>query len=894
MTDQSQPVLRRDYLPPAFLVDSVDLTFDIDAEKVGVRARLAMRRNPDRPDGGPLVLDGEHLVTRSVHLDGAPLAADRCRIEATRLIVETVPDAPFILETTVEIDPYTNTALSGLYRSGSMLCTQCEAEGFRRITWYPDRPDVMARFRVAIEADKATYPILLSNGNRVAVEECADGRHRVAWDDPFPKPSYLFALVAGDLALVEDRFVTRSGRRVAVNFWVEPGNEDQTGHAVASLLKAMAWDEAVFGLEYDLDIFNVVAVSHFNMGAMENKSLNIFNSKYVLAKPETATDDDFLGIESVIAHEYFHNWTGNRVTCRDWFQLTLKEGLTVFRDQQFSGDMNSVALQRITDVQALRAAQFPEDNGPMAHPIRPESYIEINNFYTATVYEKGAEVIRMIHTLIGAAAFRKGMDLYIGRHDGQAVTCEDFVAAMEEASGRDLGQFRRWYSQAGTPRIAADWRFDAAARRLSLTLSQTIPPTEGLPAPQPLHIPVAVGLVKRSGGDAPLTLAGDNEPGGATTRTLDLTEASQTFVFENIDQPVVPSLLRGFSAPAIVEAPLADEDLAFLMAEDSDAFNRWEAGQILATRALLGLVADRAAGTTLTLDEGFATAWGRLLADAPHDPAFAAEALSLPGPTVLGERMAVIDVDGIHAARKFVHGALARRYRAELLALYHALAAAPGSGHLLTPDAIGRREMRNMALEILAELNDAETRDLAEAQFATATCMSDRLSALDALMEHGPGAAEAALERFYQDWRHEKLVVNKWLGLQARADWKDVLDRVRALTTHPAFDFSEPNKVYALIGGFAGNQVHFHRRDGAGYAFLTEQVMALDAANPQVAARMIRPLIRWRRYDETRQNLMRDALARIGARPGLSRDVGEIVGKALAGGADDDDEGDED
>ncbi|MBX9634563.1 MAG: aminopeptidase N, partial [Magnetospirillum sp.] len=589
------------------------------------------------------------------------------------------------------------------------------------------------------------------------------------------------------LAEVEGNFTTRSGRQAALKFWVEHGNQDQVGHALASLQHAMAWDERVFGLEYDLDVYNVVAVSHFNMGAMENKSLNIFNSKYVLAKPETATDGDFLGIESVIAHEYFHNWTGNRVTCRDWFQLTLKEGLTVFRDQEFSADMNSRGLQRIEDVRALRASQFPEDNGPMAHPIRPESYVEINNFYTSTVYEKGAEVIRMIHTLIGAEAFRKGMDLYFARHDGSAVTCEDFVAAMEAASGVDLVQFRRWYSQAGTPKITAGWSHDAATQRLTLTLSQATKPTPGQDEKLPFHFPVALGLVGKVG-DVPLRLEGENAAQG-TTRVLNLTTERHSFVFEDVAEPVVPSLFRGFSAPISLDAPYGEDDLAFLMANDSDAFNRWDSGQELATRVMLALIARFRAGEPLVLDEGFAAAWGKVLADHAADAAFAAEALTLPGFAVLGERMEVIDVDGIYAARKFLLQALAQRYRGELLAVRASLAE---SGYSLSPQAIGKRRLRNLALGLLAELGGAEAQDLAGRQFATATCMSDQLSALASLTAMGPEAAQPALDAFLAQWRGDKLVVNKWLGLQAIADWPDVLDRVQALLTHPAFDASEP------------------------------------------------------------------------------------------------------
>ena len=869
-------IRRCDYAQPAFLVERVDLDFDLGETKARVRAALHLTRNPDAAAGQALMLDGQELETLEVALDGRKLADGEYRIEGEQLILDNAPDT-FTLSILVEIDPYANTALEGLYQSGGMLCTQCEAEGFRRITWYPDRPDVMARFRVAITADKARFPVLLSNGNLVEETALEGGRHRAVWDDPFPKPCYLFALVAGDLALVEGGFTTRSGRKAALKFWVEHGNEDQVSHALASLQKAMEWDETVFGLEYDLDIYNVVAVSHFNMGAMENKSLNIFNSKYVLAKQETATDGDFLGIESVIAHEYFHNWTGNRVTCRDWFQLTLKEGLTVFRDQEFSADMNNRGLQRIEDVRALRASQFPEDNGPMAHPIRPESYVEINNFYTSTVYEKGSEVIRMIHTLIGAEGFRKGMDLYFKRHDGQAVTCEDFIAAMEDAAGADLGQFRRWYGQAGTPKVTARWHHDAVNRRLTLTLAQSTKSTPGQNEKQPFHIPVAMGLVGKAG-DVPLRLEGENEAKG-TSRVLKLTMPEQTFVFEDVAEPVLPSLMRGFSAPVVVEAPYAQSDLASLMANDSDAFNRWDAGQELATKVLLALVADCAAGRELTLDEDFAAAWGKLLADSSRDPAFAAEALALPGFSVLGERMDVIDVDGIHAASKFLAAALGRRFAPQLLRAREALAE---EGYSLSPEAIGRRRLRNTVLHFLAHAGGEDARQLAEAQFRAATCMTDQMAALVALTTMGEGAATGALAAFYEQWKGERLVVNKWLALQATADWPDVLGRVRALLAHPAFDAKEPNKIYALVGGFAGNQKWAHAADGSGYEFLADQVIALDSSNPQVASRMVRSLMRWKRYDRGRQALMRAQLERIQAKPGLSRDVGEIVAKALA------------
>lgn len=865
-------IYRADYTAPAYVLDDVSLALDIGTETVTVDAALAFRPNPlAEGSGQTLRLDGVELITNSVLLNGHPV---EYRIDGETLVIDGVPDAPFTLQTQVVIRPFENQALMGLYRSGDMVCTQCEAEGFRRITWYPDRPDVMARFTVTLTANQTQYPILLSNGNQTDHITLPDGRHRAVWVDPFPKPSYLFAVVAGDLALVEGSFTTRSGRVVALRFWVEHGNEDQVGHAVTSLQKSMKWDEDTFGLEYDLDVYNVVAVSHFNMGAMENKSLNVFNSKYVLAKRETATDDDFLAIESVIAHEYFHNWTGNRVTCRDWFQLTLKEGLTVFRDQEFSADMNSRAVVRMSSVSNLRAGQFPEDNGPMAHAIRPDSYQEISNFYTATVYQKGAEVIRMIHTLIGPQAFRRGMDLYFQRHDGQAVTCEDFIVAMEVASGVDLTQFRRWYGQAGTPQVSATWAHDDANRTLRLTLSQYTKPTPGQTEKQPFHIPVALGLLDKAGHDVPLHLAG-GEKTSATTRILNLKEESQTFVFEDIAEPVVPSFLRGYSAPVFLNAPQNDENLAFLMAHDSDPVSRWDAGQTLANTVLLKAIES---GSN-SLDPAFIDAWGRVLSEFRRDPAFTAEALSLPSEGVLGEKMAVIDVDGVHRVRSQARLILARQFQGELKAI-HDLTTADDLD--LSPTAIGSRRLRNTALSLLAELG-AETQARAEAQFHAATCMTNQLAALWALIMIGPEAAAPALNAFYEQWQSEPLVVNKWLGLQAAAPWGgDVLGRVTALQQHPGYDAGVPNKIYALVGGFTANPWAFHQIDGAGYAFVADQVIDLNARNPQVAARMVRSLIRWRRYDPVRQTLMKTQLERIAATSGLSRDVAEIVSKALA------------
>jgi aminopeptidase N len=882
--DKSTPraILLQDYAPPPFLVDEIDVEVKLGEELTTVRSRLAVRPNPAAAAGShPLVLDGQDLLLVSISLDGRALAPSAYALGSESLTLPEVPDRPFTIETVSELNPRENTSLEGLYVSGGMFCTQCEAEGFRKITWFPDRPDVMARYRTTIVADRARCPVLLSNGNLIEREDLPDGLHRAVWEDPFPKPSYLFALVAGDLAEVRDRFVTRSGRPVDLRIYVEHGNEDKVGHALDSLKRSMKWDEDVYGLEYDLDVFMIVAVGDFNMGAMENKGLNIFNTKYVLARPETATDADFLGVETVVAHEYFHNWTGNRVTCRDWFQLSLKEGLTVFRDQEFSSDMHSRPVKRISDVQRLRAAQFPEDAGPMAHPVRPESYIEINNFYTTTVYEKGAEVVRMIHTLLGPEGFRKGMDLYFARHDGRAVTCEDFVAAMEDASGVDLGRFRRWYSQAGTPVVEASGHWDAGARRYRLELRQATPPTPGQPEKMPLHIPVAVGLVGRTGGDLPLRLAGEAGP-GPSTRVLDLREERQVFEFEDVAEKPVPSLLRGFSAPVRLKTSYTDADLAFLMGHDGDAFNRWEAGQTLATRSLLGLVEDVKHGRPLALAPGFADAFGRLLRDGEDDPAFAAQAMVLPGEGYLAQQMEPIEVDAIHGAREFVRRSLAGALKAPLLDTYRRLA---GNAPFSTDAAaIGRRSLKNLALAYLMAPGDREAVELCLRQFDGAHAMTDAITALSMIADTDAPEREEALERFYRRWKNEALVVDKWFAVQAGSKRPDTLDRVERLLSHPAFQIRNPNKVYALIGSFAGgNPVRFHDASGAGYRFLADRVLELDPLNPQVASRMVKMFARWRKYDRQRQDLMRAEIERIAARTGLSRDVYEIAAKSLAG-----------
>lgn len=872
-------IFLKDYLPPSHLIDTVDLHFDLREDGATVRSRLAMRCNPARGNLGlPLVLDGERLNLVSVAVDGRPLDPAEFRVTPSALTLERLPES-FSLEIVTAIRPHENLALEGLYKSGGNFCTQCEAEGFRKITYFLDRPDVMACYTTTIEADAERYPVLLSNGNPVGAGPLPNGRHWARWQDPFPKPCYLFALVAGTLIKVEESFTTRSGRTVALQVFVEPGNEDKCGHALRSLKLAMAWDEQAFGLEYDLDIYMIVAVGDFNMGAMENKGLNIFNTKYVLARPDTATDVDFVGIESVIAHEYFHNWTGNRITCRDWFQLSLKEGLTVFRDQEFSSDMNSRAVKRIGDVQALRASQFSEDSGALAHPVRPDSYIEINNFYTATIYSKGAEVVRMIHTLLGADGFRKGMDLYFARHDGQAVTCDDFVAAMADANAADLGQFKLWYSQAGTPELQVDGTYDPERRTYRLTIRQQCPPTPGQPIKEPMHIPVAVGLLGPDGNDLPLWLKGETGATG-TTRVLHVRQAEQSFEFVDVPTAPVPSLLRGFSAPVRLRASLSDTDLTFLLAHDGDPFNRWEAAQTLATRLMLRLIQDYRSGRPLCLDQSFIEAMGRVLAGAERDRAFAAKALTLPGEGYLAQQMDEIDVDAIHLVWDFTRRRLAESLRDAWTGAYRDCAAdGPFS---VDSAAIGRRSLRTLSLGYLMALDTPDVHALALAQFEGATTMTDSISALALLADSSAEARESVLNAFYDRWRTDPLVVNKWLSIQAMSSRPDTVARVGDLLDHPAFDMRNPNKVYALIGGFcSANQVRFHGADGEGYRFLADRILQLNEMNPQVAGRMAGPFTRWRRFDPQRRDLMRAQLERLANAPALARDVFEVVSKSL-------------
>ena len=819
----------KDYTPPAFLVTHVELDVDIRQDDALVRAKLQVKRNAGP---GPLVLEGDELELVSVFVNGQPAAHS---VAPDRLTVPEVPDA-FMLETVTRIVPQKNTKLEGLYATQHGFVTQCEAEGFRRITWFVDRPDNMARYVVTVHADKAKFPVLLSNGNLVAAGAEAGGRHWARFDDPFPKPSYLFALVAANLELLEDSFTTRSGKQAKLGVYVEPGKLDQAGWAMDCLKRAMQWDEERFGLELDLDQYKIVAVGDFNSGAMENKGLNIFNTKYILARPDTATDADYQAIDSVVAHEYFHNWTGDRVTCRDWFQLSLKEGLTVFRDQEYSADLYSRAVERIQNVRMLRAGQFPEDAGPMAHPVRPQSYMEIRNFYTMTVYEKGAEVVRMQHTLLGEEKFQAGMRLYFERHDGQAVTCDDFVQAMQDASGVDLGQFRRWYDVAGTPVL--DCSGEHRDGTFTLRVKQSMNP--------PFHIPLTVKI-------------------GAQEQVLSLRRQQESFAFKVAQKPV-PSLLRGFSAPVILNYPYTEGDLVHLLGHDDDAFNRWEAAQRLAAEVILGR---RGAPSP-----AFLGAMQRVLDD--PDPAFAAEVLTLPSETFLAEQLEVVDPDALHASRNALRRAIAQALKDALRAKYLDLRMT--GPYSPDPVQVGRRTLRNVCLGYLTELG--ETR-LADAHFRSADNMTDAMAALSSLAGADCPERLPALEAFYAKWRDEPLVVDKWLAVQAGSRLPGTLARVRELLAHPAFDLKVPNKVYALIRTFSANHVRFHAADGRGYAFLADRVLELNGLNPQVAARMARGFDRWKRFDASRQAKARAALERIRDAQNLSRDVAEIIGKSL-------------
>jgi aminopeptidase N len=854
-------IRREDYRPPDWLVPEIELKFTLGVEKTRIQAKLIVEPNPDaKEDSNVLRLNGDELTPAGVWIDGE--ATDQWSMDGGDLLIE-LPRGRHEIGIDTEINPAANSKLMGLYASGGMLCTQCEAEGFRRITFFPDRPDVLSRYRVRMEGDATQFPVLLSNGNRVAAGDSGDGRHWAEWEDPFPKPCYLFALVAGDLKANRDNFTTMSGRKVDLAIWVREADLPKTQHAMDSLKLAMAWDEKVYGREYDLDQFNIVAVSDFNMGAMENKSLNIFNSAYVLADQDTATDADFDNIARVVAHEYFHNWSGDRVTCRDWFQLSLKEGFTVFRDQSFGADTGSPAVKRIEDVRVLRAVQFPEDQGPLAHPVRPDSYIEISNFYTATVYNKGAEVIRMFHTVLGADKFRAGTDLYFEREDGKAATCDDFVAALEGGSGLDLEPFKIWYSQAGTPRIRARLDHDAAAKTATLQLEQHVDPTPGQPVKKPMPIPLRTALIGSESGHEI-----------CPERLIVLDQPRQSFTFENVTEPPLLSINRGFSAPIVLDADRAPGELERLAQADTDPFARYEAMQELMMRALL----EGARGRELQ-PEPVTRAIAATLKSNSLDAAFKAEAILLPSESLIADRMEVVDPDAIHAVRERMRAAIGAGLKSDLVAAHRTDGAA---GDDLSPAAKGVRRLRTVALGLLAAADQTEAAALAKMQFDRADNMTDRQGALGVLVSTDTPERAQALDAFYQRFHDDPLVLDKWFALQASAQRPDTVDKVLELARHPDFTMSNPNRLRSLAGVFGANHWAFHSPDGRGYAFLADMIIAADKLNPQVAARLVPPFGRWRRFEPKRAAMMREALERIAATPGLSRDVYEQVTKSLA------------
>ncbi len=868
-------IYRKDYMVPEYVVDTIDLRFQLYVNNTVVTSITTFRKKPLSTSGvDTLLLNGEDIELKEISLDGRQLSTKDYNVDKKSLRIFNAPNT-FTLEIVTVLYPAKNTTLQGLYQSNAIFCTQCEAEGFRRITYFPDRPDVLSKFTTRIESEKSLCPVMLSNGNLIESGDLDTKRHYVVWEDPFPKPSYLFALVAGPLISVPDHFKTRSGKDVKLKIFVEERNRDKCDHAMTSLKKSMRWDEERFGLEYDLDIFMIVAVDDFNMGAMENKGLNIFNSKYVLSTPESASDQDYIGIESVIAHEYFHNWTGNRVTCRDWFQLSLKEGLTVFRDQEFSSDMNSRSVQRINDVQVLKNYQFREDGGPMAHPVRPDSFLEINNFYTATVYNKGAEVIRMMQTLIGRENFRKGMDLYFERHDGQAVTCDDFVTAMSDASGVDLSHFSLWYSQAGTPVLEVKGEYFAEQREYRFTVVQTCPDTPGQNDKEPFHMPVAIGLLGKSGADLL-----KNMPDG--TQVLELKEKEQVFAFQNIVEEPVLSFLRDFSAPVKVLPFQSSEELSHLMRYDSNLYNRWDAATRLASDTILKIAEDFSQKREVSPNHDFFGGVSHRLLSSFDDPALYALSLELPAEMTLAQDMGVIDPDALHDARQFVRKELAKQNKEHWLTLYKDNK--EQGAYLITPAAMGRRAVKNRALNYLMALDPLpdEVLSLCSEQYKESSNMTDTMAALSNLVNlKNEKIREESLDDFYSRWHDNPLVLDKWFGLQAMSFLPDTLKKVEHLLENKSFSITNPNKVRALIGTFcSANHVRFHDKNGEGYTFLADYIIELNTINPQIAARLVAPLINWKRYDSERQILMLKELDRIAAHDGLSRDVSEIVNKS--------------
>jgi len=870
-----------DYQPTDYQVDLIDLHFDLHETKTLVKSKLSIKKRSPITKKQALQLNGENLLLKFIAINGDALSSNDYELTDDLLIIPEVPNV-FELTIETEINPEANTALNGLYLSSGNFCTQCEAEGFRRITYMLDRPDVMATYTTTIVADKARYPILLSNGNLCdsGVLASDSSRHWAKWEDPFLKPTYLFALVAGDLTRLEDRFMTLSGREVILQIYVQSHNIDKCGHAMQSLKKAMRWDEEVYGREYDLDIYMIVAVDDFNMGAMENKGLNIFNSKYVLAKPETATDSDYEGIESVIAHEYFHNWSGNRVTCRDWFQLSLKEGFTVFRDEEFSADMTSRAVKRIDDVKILRTHQFREDASPMAHPVRPESYLEIDNFYTVTVYNKGAEVVRMLHHLLGAEKFRKGTDCYFERHDGEAVTTDDFVQALEDANQVDFSQFRLWYSQAGTPELDISRIYNEVAKTYSLSIKQSCPSTPGQDQKQPFLIPLAIGLLDKQGQDMPLQLEGETSAVQGT-RVLELNTTRQEFTFQNITEEPIPSVLRGFSAPVKVKLKLSDQERCFLMKHDSDDFNRWDAGQQLAIKIMRQLLNDYHQKKPLAVPESFIDAYQEILNNDTLDKALVTQAITLPSESYLAEFMEPIDPIAIHTVREFMRENIAQRLIEIFLKIYQRFA--DDKEYRIDQTSIKQRGLKNACLSYLMLLNNVEIIKSCYEQFLYSNNMTDVMAALQPLTNTDCVEREAALAHFYQQWQNEPLVVDKWLSIQASSCLPDTLEQVKRLTAHEAFNIKNPNKVRALIGSYAhNNQAQFHALSGAAYTFVTDFILELDPLNSQLSSRLVSVYTNWRKYDGQRQSLLKHQLEKIANTPNLSKNVYEIVSKSLA------------
>jgi len=874
-TEEPRTIYLKDYRPSPYLIEKVDLDVALAPENTRVRSRLKITANgnPNAPTG-PLTLNGEKLELHSLKVNGAPI--NDYTLDEQTLTIPSPPDGPFEVEIETTCNPEGNDALEGLYRSNGIYCTQCEPEGFRKITYFLDQPDILARYRVRIEADKSETPVLLSNGNLVESGDLDGGKHYAVWEDPFPKPSYLFALVGGNLACVQDTFITRSGRTVDLRIYVEPGKEARCGWAMESLKTAMRWDEERFGLEYDLDVFMIVAVSDFNMGAMENKGLNIFNDKLILARPDIATDDDYEAIEAVIAHEYFHNWTGNRVTCRDWFQLCLKEGLTVFRDQEFTADQRSRPVKRIEDVRLLRARQFTEDSGPLAHPVRPSSFVEINNFYTLTVYEKGGELCRMLHTMLGEDGFQAGMKLYFERHDGQAVTVEDFIAAMADANDRDLSQFMRWYNQAGTPEIVCRFEHDATAKTATLHVTQVLAPSPGQPHKEPVPIPLRVGLVGPDGEDMPLRLEDGADVAGGL---LMVAQAEQTFTFAEVAHHPIPSLLRGFSAPVKLSSPLDDADLDFLMRHDADLFNRWQAAQTQGMKRLVAIACGE--GEYAPDVREFALAIGPTLTDDSLEPAYRAAFAVPPSELDIAQEIGTdVDPTAVHLARRKLRQALGHTLQGDLQRLYkdHAV---PGA-YEPYPDSVGRRDLRNTALALLAAEETEDGVKRAKAHFENASNMTDSIAALRILANLDQPARDDTLHSFYDRWKDEQLVLDKWFAIQAQSTASDTLERAERLRAHPAFSIKNPNRVRALFGALAhGNPLHFHAADGRGYAFVGEAILEIDGFNPMIAARLASAFSTWRMLEPGRRALAHQMLERIAGKEGLSRDTSEVVGKML-------------